>query len=362
MKYHLSLILCLFLLCNCNRTSDSAKSLYNSAYSFVESKLNKNEDDSVKNVVSQQVNINFTKDARAVKLMNERRIYLVDLTRSTEGFNGSENIFDNLKTQLHNAITAINDTSTEIIIIPFTDQPKDLFNKKISQKKELLEYIAKLSTKTGDTNIIDAWKKGESLLDSTKINYMFMLTDGVHNYGEPIDSLYKTLNNWHNVVNGKYQFSFYVLLSESAKEQEICRIVNSSKQMWLVPTMNIQTDFIIGSMNQSVNIIKSNWVKLHLSCTNPEIFNQGFKFKISIPENEYYRIVNADEIIDGNGDVTFEIKKLKQQKDLPISYKTKILITYDKEKFPFVFFTPEEYNLTIANVGVRKINIKKPKK
>lgn len=303
--------------------------------------------------------IQFTANAKADKILDERRIYLVDLTRSMEGFNGSENIFSAVKDQLSSAIAMVNDTTTEIVIIPFTDKPLDLFIGKTSQKENLLNYISELSTRPGDTNILDAWKKGESLLDSTKVNYMFMLTDGVHNCGEPIDSLYQALNKWHDLTQGKYQFAFYVLLSENAREQEICRIVESSRQIWLVPSMNIHTDFIIGKMNLSVNIINTNKVRLHLSCTNPGIFNQGFRFKIHIPENEYYRIINALEAIDKNGDVTFEIQKLKPQKDLPISYKTRILIEYDKEKFPFVFFTPEEYNLNIVNVGTRIMNIKK---
>ena len=132
--------------------------------------------------------------------------------------------------------------------------------------------------------------------------------------------------------------------------------------MWLVPSMNIQTDFIVGNMNQSVNIIETNKVKMHLTCTNPEIFNQGFKFKISLPKNDYYQIANASETIDQNGDISFEIKKLKRQQDLPISYRTKILIDYNQDKFPFVFFTPEEYNLNIVNVGSRIMNIKKLEK
>ena len=123
--------------------------------------------------------------------------------------------------------------------------------------------------------------------------------------------------------------------------------------------MNINTDFILGSMNLSVNIINNNKSRLHLTCTNPEIFNQGFRFKISIPENKYYKIVNASETIDKDGNVLFEIKKLKPQKDLPVSYKTAIKIDYDRQKFPFVFFTPEEYNLNIVNVGTRIMNIKK---
>lgn len=301
----------------------------------------------------------FSDNAKVARFMDERRIYIVDLTRSMGGFNGSDTIFGEVKNQLCSTIEAMNDTSSEVMIVPFTDHPLGLFKETISHKDSILNYINNLETKLGDTNILDAWRAGEELLDSTKINYMFMLTDGVHNYGEPIDSLYQTLKKWHIKTQGKYQFAFYVLLTQDARENELCRIVDSSKQMWLVPSMNIQTDFIVGNMNLSVNIINSNKVKLHLSCTNPEIFNQGFRFKISIPENDFYRITNASEYLDENGNLIFEIQKMKPQKELPISYKTVITVDYDKEKYPFIFFTPEEYKLNIVNIGTRIINIKK---
>lgn len=357
-KLLLTFVSCL-LLCSCEMVDKTKSWFAQTVASLTGDDQNKTIQDPV---VKQIKGIQFSTNAKASKLMDERRIYLVDLTRSMEGFNGAENIFDAVKDQLSQAVLSINDTTTEVIIIPFTNKPLEIYKNKISQKDSVLNYISNLTTRIGDTNILDAWQRGEGLLDSDKINYMFMLTDGVHNCGEPIDSLYKSLDNWHKKTHGKYQFAFYVLLSENAREKEICRIVESSKQMWLVPSMNIHTDFIIGNMNLSVNIINSNKVKIHLTCTNPGIFNQGFRFEISMPENDCYRIINASDVIDSNGDVTFEIQKLKPQKDLPISFKTKILVDYDKQKFPFVFFTPEEYSLNIANVGTRIMNIKKLEK
>ncbi len=359
MKQYFYLLVFSLLWCSCDNVSGITGDVAKKASSLYDEYLGDKETsvsfDSIKKSNSP---IKFSTNARASKLMDERRIYLVDLTRSMEGYNGAEDIFDKVKEQMNSAISTMNDTTSEIVIVPFTDKLHELYIDKIANKKSIVDYIANLKTRPGDTNILDAWRKGASVLDSTKINYMFMLTDGVHNTGEPIDSLYSTLSNWHSKTQGKYQFAFYVLLSPSAKEQEICRIVDSSKQMWLVPSMNIQTDFIVGNMNQSVNIIDNKRIKMHLTCTNPEIFNHGFRFRISLPKNEYYQIINASEAIDKNGDVFFEIKKLKSQEDLPISYRTKILIEYDRIKFPFVFFTPEEYNLNIVNVGTRIMNIK----
>lgn len=304
----------------------------------------------------------YSTKALASKIMDEKRIYLIDLTRSMRGFNGEKDIFDSVKHELGAAISEITDTTTEIVLIPFTDRPLDIYTNTIRNKENILKYISNLDTRHGDTNILEAWNKGVEQLDSTCINYMFMLTDGVHNCGVPIEDLYRTLNEWHIKSVGKYEFAFYVLLSPAAKEQEICRIVENSRQMWLVPSMDIHTTFIIGKMNVDVNIKDKDTVMIHLTCTNPEIFNDGFKFHLSIPENKYYRIKNASDVIDHDGNVTFEIEKLKAQKELPVMYQTKIHMDYDREKFPLVFMTPEEYNFNIVNVGTRIMTIKRIKK
>lgn len=324
--------------------------------------IDKKDNKSVAPTSKETSNIKYTNNAKVSNFIDERRIYLIDLTRSMEGYKGSENIFDNLKNQLRQTIGSLNDTTTEIYLIPFTNKVQGQFNCTLAKKDSILNYIDGLKTMMGDTNILDAWKRGVELLDSTKINYMFMLTDGIHNTGDPVDSLYHELQSWHHKARGKYQFAFYVLLSEGAKEQEVCRIVDASKQMWLVPSMNLQVNFIVGKMNQSVNINNITKVKIHLTCTDPEIFNRGFRFKITLPENEYYKIKDADEVLDANGFLSFIIEKLKPQSELPVSYKTKLNVSYDNAKYPFVFFTPEEYNLNIVNVGTRKMIIKSLKK
>lgn len=310
----------------------------------------------------EKTEIKFSESAFAENFMEERRIYLIDLTRSMEGYNGSENIFSEVKSQLCSTISELTDTTTEVIFIPFTDQPSEPYIAKLNQKDEIIKYINNMKPQRGDTNILGAWNLGIKYLDNAKINYMFMLTDGVHNCGAPIEDLYKALNDWHNIAEGKYEFAFYVLLSPKANEKEICRIVDSSQQMWLVPTLNIKTDFIVGKMNLAVNIRNNSRVSLHLACTNPKIFNEGFKFKVSIPDNDFYKITKASEVIDSDGRIWFTIEKLKPQMDLPLSYKTVLQVDYDKEKFPFVFFTPENYKLNIANVGTRSMTIKKMKK
>ena len=72
------------------------------------------------------------------------------------------------------------------------------------KKDSLLIGIENLSIKKGDTNIADAWSRGLQEIDSTRINYIFMLTDGVHNWGPEKEILYERLGEWQHIANNKY--------------------------------------------------------------------------------------------------------------------------------------------------------------
>ena len=55
------------------------------------------------------------------QLMNERRVYYLDITGSMAGYNGSPNIWNSVVSNLEKAIDSIEDDDTEIVIKTFTD-------------------------------------------------------------------------------------------------------------------------------------------------------------------------------------------------------------------------------------------------
>ncbi len=291
----------------------------------------------------------------AQDFMKEKRIYLVDVTASMIGKGGvkTPDIFNKVKDQLTTAISNIQDNDTEIVVIPFTNTTHRAIYGTSAKKDSLLAEISKISIKSGDTNIVDAWLRGISELDSAKVNYLFLLTDGLHNCGHSKEELYRNLNTWPQIAKDKYYFAFYVMLTSNAKEQEICQIIDKNNQMWLIESTNVNVTFIKSYINIQSNIFEKKTVKMPMFINNQ---NSDITFNMELDKNEYYKISNLRTHLD-EGYVLFDIVELKPHANIPIEVQTRLHITYDKEKYNLTFFTPEVINFKILNRGIREMNI-----
>ena len=294
----------------------------------------------------------------AQNFMQERRIYILDVTASMEGKGVVEtpDIFDQVKKELRDAVESIDNPNTEVVVVPFTDVPHELIRGMISERDSLLEDIQNLAIKQGDTNIADAWSRGVQEIDSMRINYIFLLTDGLHNYGPEKEVLYERLKAWEKVSQNKYYFAFYVMLTPNAKEQEICQIVDSTNQMWLIESMNVNVTFVASNLNVQANIKDKKTVRLAFNISNKNLSKDDLDFTIEMEKNPYYALTNFRSFID-QGYVLFDIVELKPLMDLPIETWLKLYVRYDKEKYYMTFFTPEVINFKVINRGVREMTI-----
>ncbi|MEE0990381.1 MAG: vWA domain-containing protein [Paludibacteraceae bacterium] len=290
--------------------------------------------------------------------LNEKRVYLLDVTASMEGRGIVEtpNIFDNVKNQLSNSLSNITYPQTEIVIVPFTESIFNPIRGNITQIDSLVNEISKIGIEKGDTNIADAWEYGISELDSTKVNYLFLLTDGLHNHGVEKEVLYKRLQEWQYIAKDKYMFAFYVMLTPNAKEMEIIEIIESTNKLWAIESMNVNVSFINSTLNLKSNINNDKKVRIDFSSQNNEVFNSGLQLNIRLEENPFYELCNLNSNII-NKYVEFEIKELLPRIQIPIETQQKLYLEYDKEKNPLVFFTPEIINFSIVNKGVRIMTI-----
>lgn len=289
--------------------------------------------------------------------MQEKRIYLVDVTASMEGKGAvkTPNIFSDVKQKLSNAIGAIEDPNTEVVVIPFTSSVHEPITDTIKNKNELMTKIQNLSIKPGDTNITDAWERGVEELDSTRVNYVFLLTDGLHNYGSSKEELYNRLRSWKEKSDNRYYFAFYVMLTPNAKEQEICQIVDETNQMWLIESMDVNINFVRTYLESQVNIKEKKTVKLPFKVSN-KAMSKDLSFDMILEENPYYKVSNFRPHLD-SGYVLFDIVEQKPLIDLPIQVWLKFYIKYDREKNYMTFFTPEVINFKVINRGIREMKI-----
>lgn len=300
-----------------------------------------------------------TLNSSAQTYLTEKRIYLLDVTASMNGKGAVEtpDIFDEVKRRLQQSILNLQASETEVVIIPFTKHPFETIEGRVSNADSLATEIGKIKIQKGDTNIADAWNAGVAELDSTKVNYLFLLTDGLHNCGPSADSLYNRLATWKDISDGKYMFSFYVMLTPNAKDMEITKIIEETENMWPIESMDVNVSFINTSLHYSANVNNNKAIRIFFTSNNSPVFDSELQFDIELESNPYYGIKKINNNIQDRY-IEFELEELLPRIDLPIECNLKLSFVYDKKKYPLTFFTPEAIDLHIVNKGIRTMNIR----
>lgn len=289
----------------------------------------------------------------------EKRIYLLDVTASMEGKDdaGAVNIFQDVKDKLAAAITNLKSEQTEIVVIPFTSITFPKISGDFTSKEKLSEKITSLKIQRGETNIENAWKRGVEELDSTKINFLFLLTDGIHNYGSSKEVLYNTLSEWEEVSQDKYYFAFYVMLTPNAKEMEITQIADKTPQIWVVESLDVNISLVSLPLSATVNTEGKNKIfRFSFTPINGINFKDD-EFIVKINENPYYELKGYNPRLE-EGYITFQLKEKKPHTEIPLSYPLKLNFLHNQEVNPLLFFTPETINLKVKNIGSRTMTIK----
>ncbi len=107
-------------------------------------------------------------------------------------------------------------------------------------------------------------------------------------------------------------------------------------------------------INEYVN---HEFVYLIKNCNHPKLLSSISDFSISLEKNPYYRI-EYSKLDYAHKNIRIKLKHIKKQKELPISVKLKAKINYNKEKTPFLFFTPDDFYIIVDNRGKRKMTFK----
>lgn len=290
--------------------------------------------------------------------LQEKRIYLVDVTASMEGKGEvvTPDIFQAVKDSLSEAIQQIRDTTTEIEIIPFSNKVYKEIQGKVADKDSLIKCINELTIKNGDTNIADAWSYGLTRLDTTKINYFFVLTDGLHNCGPKKEELYRRLSRWSDLSTGKYIFAFYVMLTPNAKESEICRIADENRNMWKIESLNINASLVKTSLRLRKNVFYDRSAQIYFDSNNPNLNLDKVGLEVSLEENPYYDI-ESQRMTGVNGPLSFDITEKCAKEKIPQCDTLDLTITHNSEAYPFVFITPDIVSFEITNQGTRTVTM-----
>ena len=245
----------------------------------------------------------------------EKRIYMLDITKSMWGSGNNEDVFENVKNALYKGIEDIKDPETLITIIPFqathTYEILPSWTFKAGNKiklKEVKKKIDSYSTKTvpgGYTDIYSALNKSKENIDKHRINYVFLLTDGEQSaipsatkktskidFNE--EDLKKALNNWCEFSRNKDTHLFYVMLSKAAVNKSIVDIVTKECNAYIVQS----TDFNFAFVKPQTNKVKVNLhdepksIVINLEANNWGYLKGNIKIKLNLEDNSIFEIEN----------------------------------------------------------------------
>lgn len=292
----------------------------------------------------------------------EKRIYLFDVTASMEGKGvvQTANVFSSVKRNLQHSIELIKNKNTEICIIPFTNKQLNKYSFTLDSLHLINQCIDDLKIEKGDTNIADAWLAGINEIDTTKVNYLFLITDGLHNTGPEKDVLYQHIDAWKDIAEDHYYFAFYIMLTPNAKEQELVKRIELSRQIWPVETMDMNVVFIQSEKEIKTNINNNNRILIQQK-TSIDFDTNKIDFSLSMDENPYYSMTSHIQNDSINNSISIDIHEKVPRLQIPLEYLVNLKINYDKEKYPLVFYTPDNIKLRIVNKGIRKMTIEEIK-
>ena len=187
------------------------------------------------------------------QILKERRVYYIDCSFSMK-ING---IWDLVRDKLKEAIEKVNDETTEILVCPYAYD----MNSSVKAYRELATQCGKDKLKS----IIDNLPMTKSTMtyhemplrdfynnrvSSDRINYVFLMTDGMTDHNKGTDPFPRELNTWHSIFKDKHVYGFYVILHEKAKNYKAALDViglestQRTHHLWAVETTDVNINLV----------------------------------------------------------------------------------------------------------------------
>ncbi len=253
----------------------------------------------------------------SAQTLKERRVYYLDCTYSMV----TNNIWDRVRDNLKQAIDNVEDETTELIVIPFTDKGHPLsVNQQratLEGKKHLKGVIDNLeAVKNCNTNhwvpLLDFYDKR---VDASRVTYMFLMTDGRSNQNG--DEFQAELEKWSNRYGRQNVYGFYVMLVNSAKNPSVENIINGQEHLWKVESADVNVNLIRLDTKAVFNVRNDKYVDVPVHGNA-----NGIDLTCQLVNNPYYNLSSLD-LRDGRLRLSLQPKlptaQLPQDVDLQLN-------------------------------------------
>jgi len=286
----------------------------------------------------------------AQKQPEERRVYYLDVTGSMK----SNKIWDEVRNNLKKAIDNVQDETTELIVIPFTDNNPgiDRVWKSMATdegKKYLKDEIDKVRYETSNclTNLyLPLNDFCNNHIDPNKINYMFLMTDGQDE--EDRTQFRSLLQQWGGRYGEKHIYGFFVMLHKNAKDQQVEAIISKQKHLWKVETADVNINLIRIESDGIFNIRNDEYVKFDISGLADNI-----KIDVEALENPNYRVLKTSK---NNNQLRVYLKNLQEPSVLPEEINI-ILNVKSTISDRYTFLVTDKLHVTCQNKKERTLKL-----
>lgn len=253
---------------------------------------------------------------------HERRVYYLDCSASMTGSKSrpDDNIWDEVKLNLKEAIDAVTDETTELVVVPFAnscdfDPPLPLECKMVKAtglgKKDLKNYIDNIPTPDYSVNRTMTYHKiplvdfVQFRIDKSKETYMFLMTDGddeeKRKFGtETFNSMMK---NWHHYIGVKDGsdisdvYGIYVMLNSKYNNKSREELIRKTDYFWQFNTANVNIKRIKLSTDIVYNIRNEKTIAINIDGNTQE----GLTFDLFAPYDAPFEIkettIQGDKLI-----------------------------------------------------------------
>ncbi|WP_159020640.1 hypothetical protein [Algibacter sp. L3A6] len=245
----------------------------------------------------------------------EKRIYMLDITKSMWGSGSNENIFEDVKKSLYKGIEDIKNPETIITIIPFQAThtydilPSWTFKSgdkdKLAAVKKVIDSYSLETVPGGYTDVYSALDKAKKNINNDRVNYIFLLTDGEQSaipsatkktsrIDFDLKDLESSIGSWCDFSQNSETHLFYVMLSKAAIDKTIVEIIEKECNAYVVQG----TDMNVAFVKPNSNIIKLNLnddplkFEINLLANNWEYLKENTAIKLELENNSIFQLEN----------------------------------------------------------------------
>lgn len=290
-------------------------------------------------------------------------VYVLDCTKSMNGYNGAPDIWSDTKDFLRNAIMkeARENPDAAVTILPFQERVLspvkiDLRNFNWAENEAILNrHIERITA----TNICDAWQEAVKNLDATCENYIVLMTDGhdniggTANEGQRINKLVRILEEFC----GKYHNTkgIYVELTKQATLPDaILRAIENCDDLSRISAIDGIPSFGCFSAND-INVNTRD-----LPADIPVGFSNSGSFAASLSnaDNEFVKIsIKGGRINGGKFVLHIESKYGDNIELLNKAIGSSNAVIPFEVKSDSVAITQPHFELNLLNTPLRTLNL-----